>query len=124
MELGIAQEKAAVQAQLDRSKQSGSKWLPLLPDAKALDALSKLADSEETRLSKIDAETLASGADAARQALAKLEAGDLDGAQASLDEAQKLWSQHVLLASLKESLKKAQAEAAAQAKAAQNPSGS
>jgi len=116
MEQGIAQEKAAIQAQLDLAKQSGSKWIPVLPDTKALEALSKLADSEEARLAKINLQSLAAGVAAAKEARTKLEAGDLEGAKASLDEAQKLWSQHVLLASLKESLKKAQDEAARQAK--------
>jgi hypothetical protein len=124
MELGIEQEKAAIQAQIDRAKQAGSKWLPLLPDPKVLDGLANLADSEEARLEKIDTETLASGAEAVRRAGEQLHNGDLDGARASLDEAQKLWSQHVLLASLKESLKKAEAEVAAQAKAEEKPSGS
>ncbi len=124
MESAISQEKAAVQAQVARAKQSGSKWIPVMPDAKVLDDLAKLADAEEARLSKIDTKTLTDGVDAARAAQAKLETGDFPGAAADLDEAQKLWPQYVLLASLKESLKKAQAEAAAQAKAAQNPSGS
>ena len=76
---------------------------------------SKLVDSEETRLDKIDVETLASGVAAAREAKEQLDAGQLDAAKQSLERAEKLWSQHVLLASLKESLKKAQAEAAKQA---------
>lgn len=122
MELGIAQEKAAIQAQLDRVKKSGSKWIPLLPDSETLDALSKLADAEEARLSKIDVETLSAGVSAAREARTKLEAGDLEGAKTGLDAAQKLWSQHVLLASLKESLKKAQDEAARAAKEQEKPS--
>ena len=122
MEQGIAQEKAAIQAQLDRAKQSGSKWIPVLPDTKTLEALSKLADTEKSRLSKIDVETLSAGVAAAKEAQSKLEAGDLEGAKAGLDEAQKLWSQHVLLASLKESLKKAQEEAARAAKEQQKPS--
>lgn len=122
MELGIAQEKAAIQAQLDRVKKSGSKWIPLLPDSETLDALSKLADAEEARLSKIDVETLSAGVSAAREARTKLEAGDLEGAKTGLDAAQKLWTQHVLLASLKESLKKAQDEAARAAKEQEKPS--
>jgi hypothetical protein len=112
MEQGIAQEKAAIQARLDRAKQSGSKWMPVLPDAQTLDALSRLADAEQARLSRIDVATLSAGVAAAKDVRTKLEAGDLGGAKASLDEAQKLWSQHVLLASLKESLKKAESEAA------------
>ncbi len=122
MEAGIAQEKAAVQAQIDRAKQSGGKWLPVLPDAKVLEDLSKLADTEEARLSKIDVAKLTDAVEAARVAKQQLETGDLEGAKASLDEVQKLWSQHVLLASLKESLKKAQDEAAKKAKEEEKPS--
>lgn len=122
IEAGLAQEKAAVQAQIDRVKQSGGKWPPLLPDAKVLDDLSKLADSEEARLSKIDTAKLSDAVEAAHTAKQQLEAGDLEGAKASLDEAQKLWSQHVQLASLRESLKKAQAEAALRAKEEEKPS--
>jgi hypothetical protein len=121
IEQGIAQEKAAIQAQVDRAKRSGSKWLPVLADAKVVDDLSKLVDSEETRLDKIDVETLVSGVAAAREAREQLDAGQLDAAKQSLERAEKLWSQHVLLASLKESLKKAQAEAAKQATPASKP---
>ena len=112
MEAGLAQEKVAVQAQIDRAKLSGAKWLPMLPDAKVLDDLAKLANTEEARLSKIDVQKLADAVEAARTAKQQLADGDLEGAKTSLDAAQKLWSQHVLLASLKESLKKAQEEAA------------
>jgi hypothetical protein len=124
METGIAQEKAAMQAQLDRVKQGGGKWLPALPDAKILADLAKLADREEARLAKIDTAKLSEAVEAARAAKKQLDAGDLEGAKASLDEAQKLWSQHVLLASLKESLKKAQEEAARRAKEDEKTSGS
>jgi len=122
MEAGIAQEKAAVQAQVDRAKQAGTKWLPVLPDAKVLDDLGRLADTEEARLSKIDTETLSAGVAAAQEARRKLETGDLAGAKASLEQAEKLWSQHVVLASLKESLKKAETEAAQTAAAANSES--
>ncbi|MEX1010262.1 MAG: PTPDL family protein [Chthoniobacterales bacterium] len=121
METGIAQEKAAIQAQVDRAKQSGSKWVPALPDAKVLDDLSKLADSEMTRLTKVDTDTLAAGVVAAQEARTQIDSGDLVGAKASLDRAEKLWSQHVLLASLKDSLKKAQEEAARRAKEEKPP---
>jgi hypothetical protein len=116
MEAGIAQEKAAVQAQIDRARQSGTKWLPVLPDDKVLDELGKLADSEEARLAKVDVQTLVSALDAAQEARGQIEAGKLEEAKASLARAEKLWSQHVLLASLKESLKKAEEEAARRAK--------
>jgi hypothetical protein len=122
MESGIAQEKAAIQAQIDRVKQSGGKWLPILPDAKVLGDLSKLADSEEARLAKIDTTKLSGAVEFARKAKQQLEAGDLEEAKASLDEAQKLWSQYAPLASLKESLKKAQDEAARRAKEEEKPS--
>ena len=115
METGIAQEKAAVQVQIDRAKQSGSRWAPVLPDAKVLDELDKLAETEETRLGTIDTETLAAGVSAAQEARRQIEAGQLESAKASLDRAEKLWSQHVLLASLKDSLKKAEEEVARRA---------
>jgi hypothetical protein len=121
MEAGIAQEKAAIQAQIDRVRQSGGKWLPVLPDNKVLEDLSKLADTEEARLARIDTAKMSDAVEAARTAKEQLEAGDLEGATASLDEAQKLWSQHVLLASLKDSLKKAQEEAARRAKEEEKP---
>lgn len=121
MEAGIAQEKAAIQAQVQRVKQSGGKWLPVLPDNKVLEDLSKLADSEEARLSRIDIAKMSDAVEAARTAKEQLEAGDLEQAKANLDEAQKLWSQHVLLASLKDSLKKAQEQAARQAKEEEKP---
>ena len=111
MERGLAQEKSAVQAQVERTKQSGSKWMPVLPDAKLLADLSSLMESEETRLSKIDIESLAAGATAVNEAQRQLAAGDLTAAQASLEQARKSWPQHVLLASLQESLKKAETEA-------------
>jgi hypothetical protein len=121
IEAGIAQEKAAVQAQIDRVRQSGGKWLPVLPDNKVLEDLSKLADSEEARLARIDTAKMSDAVETARTAKEQLEAGDLEQAKANLDEAQKLWSQHVLLASLKDSLKKAQEEAVRQAKEEEKP---
>jgi len=118
IERGIEQERAARAAQVARAKQAGSKWLPLVEDAKLLDDLAKLADTEFVRLEKIDVETMQSGASAARQAAQEIESGDLASAKESLGRAEKLWSKHVLLASLKESLKKAEAEAAQAAAAA------
>ena len=111
IEQGIAQEKSAIQAQIERVKQSGSKWVPVLSDTKVLDDLSSLVESEEARLSKIDTATLAAGATAVSEAQRQLAAGNLSAAKANLEQAQKLWSQHVLLASLQESLKKAEAAA-------------
>ena len=111
IEQGIAQEESAIQAQIERVKQSGSKWVPVLSDTKVLNDLSSLVESEEARLSKIDTATLAAGAAAANEAQRQLAAGNLSAAKANLEQAQKLWSQHVLLASLQESLKKAEAAA-------------
>lgn len=112
MEQAMIQEKAAVQAQVERAKQSGSKWMPVLPEANLLADLSALVESEDVRLSKIDIETLAAGAIAANEAQRQLAAGDLPAAQASLEQARKFWPQHALLVSLQESLKKAETEAA------------
>ena len=111
IEQAIAQEKSAIQAQIERVKQSGSKWTPVLLDAKLLADLSTRVESEEARLSKIDTATLAAGATAVSEAQRQLAAGNLSAAKANLEQAQKLWSQHVLLASLQESLKKAEAAA-------------
>jgi len=116
MEAGIAQEKAAVQAQIERVKQSGGKWLPVLPDATALEDLSRLADSEDARLGKVDTAKMAAAVQAARAAREQLQSGDLQGTTTSLDEAKTLWPQYGQLAPLQESLKKAQEEAARQAK--------
>ena len=124
MEAGLAQEKAAMQAQIDRVKQSGGQWLPVLPDEKVLGDLAKLADSEEARLARIDTTKLSGAVEAARTARQQLDAGNLEGAKASLDEAQRLWSAYALLAPLKESLKKAQDEAARRAKEEAKTSGS
>lgn len=121
MEQGIAQEKAAALAQIDRAKQSGSKWLPLLPDAKVLDEMSKLADSENLRLAKIDADSLNAGVAAAAEAKQQIESGQLAEAKGSLEQAGKLWPQYVLLASLNESLKKAEEGAADKAEEEAKP---
>lgn len=118
MEAGIAQETAAVQAQVNRARQSGVKWLPILPDAGVLDDLGRLADAEEARLSQVDTASWSAGVTAAQEARRKMEAGDLAGARAGLEQAGKLWPQHVLLAPLGESLKKAETEAATAAAAA------
>jgi hypothetical protein len=116
IEQGIAQEKAAVQAQVDRAKQSGAKWRPLLPDAKVLDETSSLVDSEDLRLSKIDVDSMAAGVAAAAEAKEQIAGGQLTEAKSSLERAGKVWPQYVLLASLNESLKKAEQEAAEKAK--------
>lgn len=124
MERGIIEEDNAVKAAVERARQTGQRWLPLLPDAKTLDQLSKLADSEKARLARIDTAKLSGAVEAARTAKQQLEARDLEGAKASLEEATKLWPRYGLLASLKESLKKAQEEAARRAKEEEMTSGS
>jgi hypothetical protein len=116
MEAGIAQEKAAVQAQIDRVRQNGGKWLPVLPDGPALEDLSRVSDSEKQRLEKVDTQKLSEAVAKARRAGEQLEAGDLEGAKTSLDEAKTLWPQYGGLAPLQESLKKAQEEAKKAAK--------
>jgi len=116
MEQGIAQEKAAVQAQVDRAKQTGAKWMPVLPDAQVLDELSKLADTEDLRLSKVDIDNMSAGVAAAAKAKGLIESGQLAEAKTDLEQAGKLWPQYALLASLNESLKKAEKEAADKAK--------
>ena len=121
MERGIAEEKAAVQAQIDRAKQSGAKWLPLLPEAKVLDDMSKLADSEDARLAKVDVDNMNAAIASAAEAKKQIESGQFAEAKTSLETASKLWSQYVLLASLNESLKKAEKEAADKAKEEAKP---
>jgi len=121
MEQGIAQEKAAAQAQIDRAKQSGSKWLPLLPDAGVLEATSKLADSEDLRLGKVGVDSMTDGIAAAAAAKEQLTNGQLAEAKESLARAGKLWPQYVLLPPLNEALKKAEKEAADKAKEEAKP---
>jgi len=116
METGIAQEKASIATQVERARQTGGKWLPLLPDAKVLEELSKLTDTEDLRLAKVDADSMMAGVTAATGAREQIAAGRLPEAKASLDQAQKLWPQYVLLASLKDSLRKSEEDAAKKAK--------
>jgi len=121
IEKGIAEEGSATKAAITQAQQEGRKWLPLLPDAKLLDDLAKLSGSEEARLAKIDTAKMSGAVEAARTAKQQLDAGDLAGAKTSMDEAQKLWPQYTLLASLKDFLKKAQDEATRRAKEEQQP---
>lgn len=121
MERGIAEEKAALQAQIDRAKQSGAKWLPLLPEAKVLDEMSKLTDSEDARLAKVDVDNMNAAIASAAEAKKQIEDDRFAEAKTSLETASKLWPQYVLLASLNESLKKAEKEAADKAKEENKP---
>jgi len=112
LEKGIAQEQASTQSQLERARQSGRKWPPIVPDSKTLDQLSALADSEETRLRSVDDAAMDSAVGAVRKAGEELAAGSLDAAKASLAEAERIWPRCVMIAPMKESLNKAQADAA------------
>lgn len=107
MEEGIERERAAMQARVQQVKDAGSKWIPVLPDGKFLDELSKHADAEQARLSKIEVEAMASGVKAAREARKQIADGDLAAAKESLARAEKLWQRNAGLASLREELRKA-----------------
>lgn len=109
MEKGIEQERASVKARYEKLKQSGAKWMPLLPDAKILEEVSKTADAESARLSKIDVDSMAAAVAATERARREINDGKLEEAKASLAEAEKLWPQHAGLNSVRESLKKAEA---------------
>lgn len=111
MENAIAQEKAAIEAKIARAKKSGSKWLPVLPETKLLDDLTKLAESEEQRLAKLDVESMKAASAAAVEAKKQIASGQLADAASSLARAEQLWSQHNQLASLRDELKKAESEA-------------
>lgn len=112
MESAIVQEKAAVDAKIAKAKQSGSKWLPVLPEAKLLDDLTKLAEAEEQRLAKLDVASMKAASAAAVEAKKQIASGQLADAATSLARAEQLWSQHNQLASLRDELKKAESEAA------------
>jgi hypothetical protein len=122
MQQGIDQERATLKTRVEAAKNSGGKWREPLPDLAYLGEMEKTIRNEEDRLGKIDLGPMEAAVAAARTAEQQLNAGDLGGASASLDEAQKLWSQYAPLASLKESLKKAQDEAARRAKEKEKPS--
>lgn len=111
MENAIAQEKAAIEAQIARAKKSGTKWMPVLPETKLLDDLTKLADAEEQRLAKIDVESMKAALAAAEEAKKQIASGQFADAANSLARAEQLWSQHNQLASLRDALKKAESEA-------------
>ena len=112
MENAIAQEKAGIEAKISRAKQNGQKWTPVLPDAKLLDDLTKLADTEEQRLAKVDVASMKAALAATDEAKKQIASGQLTDAATSLARAEQLWSQHNQLASLRSELKKAEAEAA------------
>lgn len=108
---GIDQDRAALKAQYDRAKQSGAKWLPLLPDAKALDELTQTANAETPRLAAINVDTMDQAVAAARRVDEALAAGDTAGAKAALAEAEKLWPAFGRLPELRTAVKAAEAAA-------------
>ena len=124
MQQGIDQERAALKTRVEAAKKSGGKWREPLPDPAYLVEMEKSIRQEEDRLGKIDPDPMEEAVAAARTARQQTEAGDFEGASAKLDEAQKLWPQYVLLAPLKESLRKAQEEAALRAAEEEKTSGS
>jgi hypothetical protein len=124
MQQGIDQERAALKTRIEAAKKSGGKWHEPVPDPAYLLEMEKTIRQEEDRLGKIDPSTMDAAVAAAQTARQQAEAGDFAKASANLDEAQKLWPQYVLLASLKESLRKAQEEAARRAKEEEKSSGS
>jgi len=103
---GITQEQEAIKARLDTVKQSGVKWIPLLPDEKALTELSATAAAEGARLAKLDTAAMKAGIAAAKRAEDKVAAGEGEAAKASLAEAQKLWPTYAQLATIKQAVEK------------------
>jgi hypothetical protein len=110
---GIDQERTVLTAQVAKARQAGTKWLPLLPDEQVLADLSKTADSEGLRLQQLDVDKLDAAVAVIDQARKEMDLGQLDQAKASLARAEQLWPQSSQLAPLRESLKKAQTQAAA-----------
>lgn len=113
LQTGIDQEKAAIEAQVARAKQAGSKWPPLVPETKTLDELEKLASSEGTRLAALNVESMEQALAALERTDADLAAGNIASAKENLATAQKLWSQSARIAALQEKLKLAEQAAAA-----------
>ncbi len=113
LQQGIEQERAANQALVEAARASGSKWPPLVADKKALEDLERVAESERTRLAAINTGALQEAVDAAREAEARIAAGELDQARESLTKSEKLWTQYLGLTATKEALKKAEAAAPA-----------
>lgn len=119
---GMEQERAAVQALIDQSTKGDVKWPPPLPDLKFLEELSKKVQNETERLAKLDLVSMEAAVAAAQRAKEEITQGNLSSARENLAEAEKLWSQHVVLASLRESLQKAEAEAVRTAAESETPS--
>jgi len=106
MQQALAQEQAALKSRLDAAKQGGVKWIPLLPDQKALSELSAITTAESTRLAKMDTVAMKGGIAAAKRAVDQAATGDGDSAKESLAEAQKLWPAYAQLAMLKQMVEK------------------
>ena len=107
MQRAIEKERADSQAQLAAAKQSGAKWIPVLPEISALEFLSKTADSEAARLEKIDTNKLDSAIALVQQAQADLDAGNPSGATEKLAQAKQLWPKYAPCAAASQRLKSA-----------------
>lgn len=108
---GIEQDRAALKAQYDRAKQSGAKWLPLLPDTKTLDELNQTANAESPRLAALNVDPMEQAVAAAQRADESLVTGDAAGAKTALAEAEKLWPSYGRITELRAAVKTAEAAA-------------
>ncbi len=121
MEKGIAQENDATKAAIARAKQEGRKWLPLLPDTKLLDDLAKRVESEKKRLDGKDSEKMSRAVAKAHEAQQQLNSGDLTAARQSIQDASRSWPQLANLATLEQSLKRAESKTQASTPAETQP---
>jgi len=106
LQQALAQEQAATKARVNALKQSGIKWLPLLPDENTLAELSTTATAESARLAKLDTTAMRAGIAAAKQATDQAAAGNTAAAKASLAEAQKLWPAYAQLATIRQTVER------------------
>ncbi len=107
LQRGIDMDRAAVESQLERAKQTGTKWPPLVPNAKTLDDLDKLTEVESARLAALNVDAMEQAMAAAQRAADEITAGNLDAAKENIASAEVLWSQYNRLASLRNELAKA-----------------
>ena len=107
MQQAIDKERATLEAQLAAARQSGSKWIPVLPNSGALEALSKTTEAEAARLEKIDTGKLDSAIALVAQAQADLDAGNAAGAKEKITRANQLWPKYAPLAAMNQKLKSA-----------------
>lgn len=115
IEQGIAQEREAMKARIEATRQGGSKWIPPLPDSNLLTELERAVQTEQTRLERFNVQSMEDavrGAARAREAIAD---GRFDDARRELDNARQSWSQYAVLATLNDQLRQAEADAATSA---------